>query len=147
MSLSELAQRVEMATGHDKALDGAIWLAVRADEPSRRAYADGQKVSKAEAAFRLDYMSEGFRPTISLDAAITLVPEGWRLGFEENASCDEPGKAYAWCWPFESNYDPDWQLGQEGQQSNPDAVKGYAASPALAVSAAALRAIDRGEGA
>jgi hypothetical protein len=76
-TLLGLAERCEHATGPDQALDDAIWLAVRAGENSRKAYEEGLKISPREAAFRLDYMSDGFNPTASLDSAMTLVPEGW----------------------------------------------------------------------
>ena len=79
MTLLELAERCEAATGPDDALDGAIWLAVLADDNARKAYDEGLNMSRDEAAFRLSYMAGGFRPTASLDAALTLVPEGFRL--------------------------------------------------------------------
>lgn len=122
-NLPSLIKKVEAASGPDYTLDAQIGKAVGAEhfttalEPCVPCY------------------------TSSLDAAMSLVPPDWRCGFEQNASCDEPGKCYAWVWPFESNYDPDWQMGQEGQQSNPDAQKGYAATPALALCAAALRSL------
>lgn len=76
-----------------------------------------------------------------LNAALSLLPESWRAGFEQGALCDhDPDQVVAWVWPFESSYDPDWQMGQETQIGNPDGVRGFAATPALALCAAALRA-------
>ena len=118
--LLELAERCEAATEGSLDLDNAI----------RDAAGEPREPGSSPTPYY----------TASVDAALTLVPEGWRVGFEDNASCDDPGKVYAWVWPFESRYDPDWQMGQEGQQSNPDALKGYAATRALAICAAALRA-------
>jgi hypothetical protein len=73
-------------------------------------------------------------------AAMMLLPPCWRAGFEEGAICDaNPDKSMAWVWPFGSDYDPDWQLGQT-QASNPDGHRAFASTPALALVAAALRA-------
>jgi hypothetical protein len=141
---TELAERCEKAAGPDRELDAQIIEALGYHRTVEGSYYTGPilryygKGPIGEVGRLKKLTIPKF--TASLDAAMTLVPEGWRAGFEENASCDEPGKAYAWVWPFESNYDPDWQMGQEGQQGNPDAQKGYAATPALALCAAALRA-------
>jgi hypothetical protein len=118
--LIEIAERVEALTGPDHTLDGEILVAFHPKLAG---------TPRAAAPYH--------RYTASLDAAMSLRPEGWRAGFEESARCDESDKAYAWVWPWESSYDPDCQ---EGQQGNPDASHGYAATPALALTAAALRA-------
>jgi hypothetical protein len=128
--LLTLAERCEQATGPDRALDDAIWLAVRADESSRKAYQEGLTISQREAAFRLDYMSDGFSPTASLDAAMTLVPDMCLAGFKamwdgENAQAYRGTvDCYEWI---------DGLLWKEGFLS-------LAAFPALALCAAALRA-------
>lgn len=71
-----LAERCEKATGPDSELDFAIWLQLCGPN-ERRAYERGMEISKQEARFRAEYMMDGFAPTASLDAAMTLVPEGW----------------------------------------------------------------------
>lgn len=131
--LLELAGRCEAASADET----ASLLIEAFDLTNWRTKRNGSLVTHNPEWFAFDKL---IRAGAFLDAALTLRPEDWRIGFEENASCDEPGKSYAWCWPFESTYDPDWQMGQEGQQSNPDGQKGYAATPALALTAAALRA-------
>lgn len=77
--LLALAERVEKVSGPDQKLDRDIWLAAVADERSRKAYAEGLKVSKKEASFRADYMMDGARYTASLDSALSLVPEASEL--------------------------------------------------------------------
>ena len=79
------------------------------------------------------------RYSFSIDAALTLVPEGWMFGFERAGSYDGSPKDEAWCWPYESNFDPDWQSGQQGYRDAPDGARGFAATPALALCAAALK--------
>lgn len=76
-----------------------------------------------------------------LDAAMSLVPEGWKCGFEMPGLFDGVEKSEAWVWPWESSFDPDWRDGNEGYRSNPDGHRTAAATPALALCAAALRAI------
>lgn len=129
MSLSELAQQCERAT-----------IGRFGSETLNRAIGEATGVGGKPGRLHGKNFTVWPNFTSSLDAATKLVPEEWRIGFEDSAHCDEPGKVYSWCWPFESNYDPDWQLGQEGQQSNSDAEKGYASTRALAICAAALRA-------
>lgn len=129
MTLLELADRCEAAAGPDRELDQAIWLAAVADARSLKAYSEGLKIGKQEAAFRLDYMADGARHTASLDAAMTLVPEGWSFEVMRGWRCDiREG--------LSSAFVADKQFG-------PPTVHEYsdnAATPALALCAAALRA-------
>lgn len=74
--MTSLIERIEAATGPDRELDFAIWFSVFADEKSIAAYNAGLEISDSEAKFRADYMLGGFRPTSSIDAALTLVPDG-----------------------------------------------------------------------
>lgn len=93
-----------------------------------------------EALDIASYITDDGDPTQSIDAALTLVPEGWRFGIEQAGSYDGSPKDEAWCWPYESNFDPDWQSGQQGYRDAPDGTQGFAATPALALCAAALKA-------
>lgn len=135
--LAMLAEQCEQATGPNRELDARI--AVESGQYVTSRHHPGMLASAAEQN-RFGYYWPDY--TASLDAAMTLVPEGWRVGFEQGASCDrDPSKCEAWLWPLESTYDPDWQLGQETQHSNPDGHGSFAATPALALTAACLRAM------
>lgn len=114
-----LADRVEGAEGPSYALDCEI---ARAINPQ----ATSQTVPPAYSA--------------SLDAAMTLVPEGWQCGFEMHGCYDQVDRPEAWCWPYSSDFEPDWRDGNEGYRSNPHGYRAVAATPALALVAAALRA-------
>ena len=95
-----------------------------------------------------NWRRRGFAPhyTASLDAAMQLVPEGWRFGIEQGALADaQPEKWEAYVWPPENWFEPDWQLGQSSQQDNPDSIRGFAATAPLALCAAALRARAMGD--
>lgn len=59
MSLAELTGKLEQATGPDRGLDDLIWL-----EVDRVLQRKGQSVPPY---------------TSSVDAALTLIPEGWRI--------------------------------------------------------------------
>ncbi len=72
---------MDAAWGLDAELDRHIWLAVVATDDQRKAIEEGrQQYGDSEARFRCDRMSDGARYTASLDAAMTLVPEGWHVG-------------------------------------------------------------------
>ena len=82
MTLLELAERCEAATGPDAALDREIWLKAVADKEQRFLVEVGRDAhGDKEANFRTDWMADGARYTASIDAALTLVPEGssWML--------------------------------------------------------------------
>jgi len=122
--LIKLAERVEAATGPDRELDIAIWLGSIANEQQRKLVEQGRELhGDGEADFRADRMMDGRRYTASIDAALTLVPEGhdWVL-LDHRASYGSP---YAEV--------------KSGDDRVADHV-GRAATPALALTAAALRA-------
>jgi hypothetical protein len=102
--LLELAAACEAATGPDRALDAAITLALAAL---------GRRV--------------GIRKfTASLDAAMALVPEGWKLRqMAFSAPCADDRK---------------WHLNLHGGKVGEDTFVGRGATPALALVSAALRA-------
>jgi hypothetical protein len=108
-TITELATRVEEATGPDLDLDHAIGSALG------------------------DHGNYSYRPyTCSLDAAMQLVPEGWRpvidLASEEGAALVD-----LWALPVAT--------------PKPERRHAKAATPALALTAACLRAISqKGDG-
>ncbi|WP_286881520.1 hypothetical protein [Sphingomonas sp.] len=145
-----LAERVEAATGPDREIDGSIWWATRSAnviehlDPSgfvRRCIKRDGSAGRALQQFFdssnpacLARLAFSNAYTASIDAAMTLVPEGlWAEGslgshVDQRASLE----IHAPC-----TYDP---IG-----------RATAATPALALTAAALRAraallSDRGEG-
>jgi hypothetical protein len=82
--LEELAKRCEAGTGPDRELDTAIEQALPCSHAFEQAH-PGKNLSQwNEAAFAFyrvgdegrDYISPSY--TVSIDAAMTLVPEGWR---------------------------------------------------------------------
>ena len=111
--LIEIAERCEKATGPDREIDGRIHFATVLAEPWPD---DGMRLVAATEQFE-DSRDTVARYSSSLDAAMTLVPEGCAFevtttGFSPGASVVRPGV-------------------NEGA---------YAATPALALCAAALRA-------
>lgn len=99
IDLMELADRVEAASGPDRALAREVLLACGKG-----------------------YVSPLYRwldPTASLDAAVTLVPEGWTWGVFDDGT--------AWVWVDE-------------QRDLLAGIRVYASTPALALTSAALRA-------
>lgn len=120
--LIALAERCEAATGPDRELDEAIAVLVGKDSrtgpihPSLapRGYYDGPSY------------------TASIDAALSLVPEGfsWAVG-----SAEDGGHATV------SKMPEDDEAYSGGRLPAPEVMThGYAATPALALTAAALRA-------
>lgn len=112
--LLELAERVEAAMGPDRELDFYIWAALNGvteiTDPAEGRDANGE--------WHLYGFVDPY--TASLDAAMTLVPEGQEFGC---GSKDATGTAWAWA----------------GQHNGPEEIAS-AATPALALCAAALRA-------
>lgn len=123
-TLLALAARVEGAEGPSRELDGGIWRAVNGYQAVDGFHCDGvwhRLNPKDAAAFDLPPAY-----TASLDAALALVPEG----FEATITVRPPGRvSSAIC------YGP-------GSRSR---VRD-AATPALALTAAALRARAEGRG-
>lgn len=111
--LSALVQRLEAATGPDRELDLAIELGRRPDgeiaklmqfrrgfdhQPGMAWDIHGQSVcfEKFTADGRCTY-NGGIplpRYTASLDAALTLVPDGWEWKVSNRASAPHAGRAY-----------------------------------------------------
>jgi hypothetical protein len=134
-ALLKLAERCENATGQDRELDKLIaphagWkeagkLSVMGSKmpawlPPGKSGADN-KVLKVPAF------------TASLDAAMTLVPDGWEPVIDCGVSRRYNRLHRADLWGHETHYD-------SGGMPFDDHEKGDAATPALALCAAALRA-------
>jgi hypothetical protein len=126
-TLLELAERCEAATGPDREIDEAIVLTAlgwkRAD------YKRGGSTIRAwdNGEYRQERTPDFY--TASLDAAMQLVPEGfdWAIGYDGLAADDLPCGNWAWC---RNEYQP--------HDYADDLI--VAATPALALCAAALRA-------
>lgn len=129
-TLIALAERVEKAQGPDRALDARILMAISGGSQADADYAasDPERTCAPPAY------------TASLDAAAALVPEGWRL-------------AYLGEWDSETlRARGPWQAilirAGEGDSFGPELSPrcNHAATPALALTAAALRARAAMEG-
>ena len=118
-TLLALADRVEAATGPDREMDAEIAFAVG----WRKSRGEWWKPPGGEWGLVLPTF------TASLDAALSLVPEGWRwsVDFTQRAPYQDCGRA---------------DLYAPGSGYKPADVQDvYAATPALALTAAALRAL------
>lgn len=131
--LLELAARVEAAEGPDALLDTEIWRACIASVADLELIeVGGAAHGPSEAEFRTLRLMDSFRPTASLDAAMTLKPDGWHLAeFGEGPNLTPR--------PHDFAYDGTWFAMLHGVASG-DLKWGSAATPALALCAAALRA-------
>ncbi len=110
-ALQDLAERVEKATGADRELDCRIFASFSPEE-----------WSQADLDYAISAPDRTVNPpryTASIDAALYLVPEGWTWGAFDNGT--------AWAWPNEAR---DLLAG----------IRSTAATPALALVSAALRA-------
>lgn len=136
--LYALAERCEQAMGLDRELGAAIVVALdlRPDWVNKAGELWIDPASLDEPVIRwntLGKRSQGNPPigsyaayTASLDAAMSLVPEGWRLRqMNFSAPCADERK---------------WHLNLYGGREGGDTFVGRARSPALALCAAALRA-------
>jgi len=121
--LTQLAERVMGLSGPDREVDAAIWLWRAAPEWDNPLSPEEQMQWAREAA------KPAF--TASLDAAMSLAPEGWEFMME--------GDATPLHYPVETEWSYRVELGQH--------IKGEAATLALAITAAALlaRAAECGE--
>jgi hypothetical protein len=146
-NLTDLAVRVEAATGPDRELDGSIWWATRSSEeiahidPTgfvRQCIERDGSAGKALAGF-YDSSNRGCLANIafsrqftaSLDAAMMLVPEGWEfIRLERDRAL--PGADRQWDF---------WAVLMQPHGSGYS--KTDAATPALALTAACLRALSR----
>jgi hypothetical protein len=125
-TLNDLAERCERATGPDRELDAAIFCAfphagVRSCTPAKK---PGAVTALYEIGGYAAFQSPLY--TASLDAAMTLVPEGWHKAFNSQVGG-------AWVWPSGAEY--------LDAINDPRATRGTAATPALALCAAALRSL------
>lgn len=127
--LLKLAERCEAAEGPDRELDGAIDRLLN-DRPSDRDYhAAENAIWHVDNCSGLAVRGDGFARdsfcaadyTASLDAAITLVPEGWRISsFRQYLTPTKHTRIMLQRWS--------------------DTEHGKASTDALALCAAALRA-------
>jgi hypothetical protein len=148
--LSELAERCEKATGPDRELDAVIWATINGGYIEATGHGDSKAVWINDRGFvkhavplgdgiwrERDLLGDVERApayTASLDAAMTLVPEGLVPWFDwHHKASDAPGvvsyEAYV------QRISDACTLGD-----------GEGSSYALALTAAALRAIAAGEG-
>ena len=123
-NLMDLAERVEAATGPDRELDALIEIEVVGFPERAFQQKNAMRPRGAAPIDRMEWlMSWGvLRFTASIDAAITLIPEGWVRAVD--ATAPEMGI--------------DVELWPEGQSQ--EHVKGTNEREALATCAAALRA-------
>ena len=123
--LLALADRVEAATGADTLLDALVSAAVNdavleVQDGCRAAFhsADGAR-----------WVSVPVLPyTASIDAALTLVPSGWRIHTGDFTIRD-------WSMAADCESATATVIGRDGPEH------GHASTPALAITAAALRAL------
>lgn len=141
-TLSDLIARLEAAKNGNQKLGDAVLLACgwrkspNFDRDNPQPYwirPDGQNVATNRP-----------NPTTSLDAALTLKPNGWQCGFEEAGCADHVRRPEAWCWPNDFYWEQDWQNGEEGYRSHPNATRAVAETPTLAMCAAILKAREAG---
>ncbi len=126
-TLIALADRVETLDGPDRSVDIEIWATCVANQQQLNLVQIGRSLhGDSEANFRADRMSDGRRYTGSLDDALSLVPERWtprQMNF--SAPCADNRK---------------WTLNLFGGKEGGRCGHSEAATPALALTAAALRA-------
>lgn len=139
--LLELAERCEQALGPDRELDILIGYAVdlKGDDAHlsfRRSFdicGMAQTLQMAESHQNI-WRTELPRYTASIDAALTLVPNGWTWLSSNRAPAPKTGRAYL--------YNNELHFTGIADRPNP-AFRGVeltAATPALALAAAGLRA-------
>lgn len=125
--MTDLPQRIEAASGADRALDAEIALAVgwQCLQPRTRSR-HGLWLAPGKRAGIDGCLKDQPRFTESVDAALTLVPEHFRFIIDKRpfADCRQDGyRASVWCEP-----------------AIPYAEGSWAATPALALCAASLKA-------
>ena len=127
---SGLVERIEAATGLDRELDAAIAAALRIGTEHDWARNYPKWEGRSDGRVHLEKHGPSFAAptyTASIDAAMTLVPEGWSVDLSLPGPFD--GMPYAKLMSLERN---PYGLGES--------IKGKAPTPALAICAAALRA-------
>jgi hypothetical protein len=129
MTLLELAAACEAAEGPDRELDHAVW---RVADPVNAAHAE------ANGNKPLPWLHQY---TSSLDWAMSLVPEGWLLATlnERNASGEHNWRWKAELWDCNATR----RLGEDAPHVRGIARNAHAATPALALTSAALKARAR----
>jgi hypothetical protein len=127
--LLALAAKVEAAQGTDRALDMEIDVLLCRGNTHVIEYVDGTAQRVPYVDFAYSPRCECPRYTASLDAAVSLVPAGWRW------SLDQTQRA-----PFQECGRADLYAPGDGEKPR-DVCNVYAATPALALTAAALRAL------
>jgi hypothetical protein len=125
MDKLELAERIEKATGPDRELDETIACALHIAQNR-----NGFIYWMNEAGSTDVLWHHAIKFTASLDAAMTLVPEGW-LPIIDAASEDDAVLVDLWARVTVAPHKPKRRHAK-------------AATPALALCAAALRARDEG---
>lgn len=129
--LLKLAERVEALSGPDREVEARIWCALNGKKyvGHWREY-DGPntRVEYIEPPKRTPLASStvALRWTASLDAAMTLVPKGWAWSVLDRRTTGY-SKPNGQCWTKEDR----------------STLHGDAATPALALCAAALRALAK----
>jgi len=121
--MRDLIVRLEAATGPDRELDGAVWCAAYGYHDLGWDGAGQRYEAPATGMGMLHQYARDIRPyTASLDAALTLVPEGssWSVGNNSGAIVVCNGGISSGAWGYVDGSD--------------------AKSPALALCIAALRA-------
>ena len=106
MTLMELADRLEKATGPDRELEWQVFRAIRYPDhllnkdPANWHITTRGSVTEPVRSVAFEGFNQAPRYTASLDAAMTLVPEGWAYKIGRN-----------WCelWPMHPDVsDDDW---------------------------------------
>lgn len=135
--MNDLIEKLEGLEGPDREVDAEIFEM----EPEwREAFSAECLDSLSDREICQKAARHAPRYTASIDAAMTLVPEGWRFGIEQGGQFDGEDIPEAWCWPWDSSFDPDWQNGQQGYRDASDGKRACAPTPAIALCIAALRA-------
>lgn len=120
--LEALAARVEAATGPDRELDAAVVRAIHPGAVIEPYCAGDDEPVVFHAAPLVNNKAELPAYTASIDDAMTVVPEGWHVSY-----ASEDRHSRSWGWTLRGGY---------GVERT-----GRAATPALALLAAALCAI------
>lgn len=146
VGVASLIERLEKVAGGSRALDALIECEVRRFQAYAAGLTDEHRSHWKPVGDKGEVIDDqGFTRyhaplySQSVDAAMTLVPHGWCCGFEHAGRFDRNPNSEAWCWPYNSDFEPDWQNGDEGYRSAPDAHRGVG-TPAIALCIAALKA-------
>lgn len=144
--LTTLIERVEAASGADRELDCLIWCEVNAIEPEWQGNCLVAGIhgivgwidpGKHDRNFSCTAATTGPASvpaySASLDAAMLLVPEGWKLHFLQDTEFDNP-EARHWSVSLRPRHGR-WDGTPQGAE-----VQAFAATPALALLAACLKA-------